>query len=201
MYRVPEVGFRKTIILPSWVYYKRGVYLPPAPPATGDNNWYRAVMLEVGKEEINVLYADYGNTEKLPISRIAPIPKNLLETPFRIIRCALIGEAVARMNMPYTHALTALTKFHIFLVVAGQESFPAERPEEVLLTFKSLLSECSLATALHFDGFVNVLSLNVASGGSVSERILTLLQTEHDKPAAQQASKASPAGRFFCHFK
>lgn len=63
------------------------------PPLTvGDNNWYRAVVLEIGKEEISVLYADYGNTEKLPFSRIAPIPKNLLELPFQIIRCALVGE-------------------------------------------------------------------------------------------------------------
>ncbi|XP_075884246.1 tudor domain-containing protein 1 isoform X2 [Nelusetta ayraudi] len=131
---------------------------------SGDNNWYRAVVLEIGKEEISVLYADYGNTEKLPFSQIAPIPKNLLELPFQIIRCALVGH----------------------------ESFPAEWPEEVLVTFKRLLSEGVVATALHFDGFANVLSLNQASGGSVSE-ILAVLQAEpDDKPTLQQASGASP---------
>lgn len=87
-------------------------------------------------------------------------------------------------------------------MVAGRESFPAERSEEVLLTFKSLLAECSLATALQFDGFINLLSMNVASGGLVNERILAMLQPgPDDKPAAQQASEAAPAGWFFYHFK
>lgn len=179
---------------------QKGCWSPST--ATGDNNWYRAVVLEVCKEEVSVLYADYGNTEKLPISRITPIPKNLLEPPFQIIRCALIGEAMARRwneSAIHTHSPTAVTRFHVFLTVAGQESFPAERPEEVLLTFKSLLSECSLATALHFDGHVNVLSFNLPSGGLVHEKILAMLQTEpDDKLAAQQAPEASTAG-WLCH--
>lgn len=70
--------------------------------AAGDNNWYRAVVLEIVKEEISVLFADYGNTEKLAVSRIAPIPKSLLEPPFPIIRCALSGEEVCEdsINSP-----------------------------------------------------------------------------------------------------
>lgn len=64
----------------------------------------------------------------------------------------------------------------------------------MLVTFKRLLSEGVVATALHFDGFANVLSLNQASGGSVSE-ILAVLQAEpDDKPTLQQASGASPVG-------
>lgn len=70
-------------------------------------------------------------------------------------------------------------------MVTGQESFPADWPEEVLMTFKSLLLECNLATALHSDGFVNVLSLNLASGGLVNEKILAMLQ--------------KPAAGWFCH--
>lgn len=202
MYYITEVGFWEKIIVPKWLHYKRRVYLPPARLPTGDNNWYRAVVLEIGQEEIGVLYADYGNTEKLPISRIAPILSNLLEPPFQIIRCALSGEAMTRGGNEcaiHTHTLNALTRFHIFLMVTGQESFPAEWPEEVMLTFKSLLSECSLATALHFDGFVNMLSLNLASGGLVNEKILAMLQTKPDeKPPAKQASEASPAG-WLCH--
>lgn len=58
-----------------------------------DNNWYRAVILEVGEKEVSVLYADYGNSEKVPYSRILPIPSNPLELPFQITRCTLAGKA------------------------------------------------------------------------------------------------------------
>lgn len=166
-------------------------------PAVGDNNWHRAVVLEISKEEIRVLYADYGNTEKLPFSWIAAIPKNLLELPFRIIRCALVGEDThSRVS---THVCSCWF-FHSFSLFPGQEHFPAEWPEEVLLTFKSLLSEGVVASALCFDGFANVLSLNQASGGSVSDAILAVLQAQPgDKPTPHQACDASSVG-WLSHF-
>lgn len=58
---------------------------------TDDNIWYRAVVLEVGENEAKVIYADYGNSEMVPFSRILPIPKHLLEFPFQITRCTLTG--------------------------------------------------------------------------------------------------------------
>lgn len=58
---------------------------------TADNNWYRAVVLEVGENEAKVIYADYGNTEMVPFSRILPIHKHLLQIPFQITRCTLTG--------------------------------------------------------------------------------------------------------------
>lgn len=57
-----------------------------------DDTWYRAVVVEVGNNEVAVVYADYGNTENLPVSRILPIPESLLQLPFMIARCALTGE-------------------------------------------------------------------------------------------------------------
>lgn len=59
---------------------------------TADNKWYRAVVLEVCENETVVIYADYGNTEKVPFSRILPIPMHLLQLPFQITRCTLTGE-------------------------------------------------------------------------------------------------------------
>lgn len=59
---------------------------------TADNLWYRAVVLEVGENEMSVIYADYGNTEKVPFSRIQPIPMHLLQLPFQITRCTLTGK-------------------------------------------------------------------------------------------------------------
>lgn len=65
------------------------------------------------------------------------------------------------------------------------------------MTFRRLLSEGVVAAALHFDGFANVLSLNQASGGSVSEILAVLLaESNDDKPTPQQASQASPIGWF-----
>lgn len=51
--------------------------------------WYRAVVLEAGGNDLRVIYADYGNTEKVPFSRILPIPMHLLQLPFQITRCTL----------------------------------------------------------------------------------------------------------------
>lgn len=58
---------------------------------TVDNIWYRAVVLEVGENEVKVIYADYGNTEMVPFSRILPIPERLLLIPLQITRCTLTG--------------------------------------------------------------------------------------------------------------
>lgn len=58
-----------------------------------DKIWYRAVILEVDENEIGVIYADYGNIEKVPRSRILPIPDRLLQLPFPVTRCTLTGKA------------------------------------------------------------------------------------------------------------
>lgn len=67
-----------------------------------DNKWYRAVILEVGENEISVVYADFGNTETVPFSRILPIPPHLLQLPFVIIRCSLAGK---KKKVSFTHFL------------------------------------------------------------------------------------------------
>lgn len=54
--------------------------------------WYRAVVLEAGENDLRIIYADYGNTEKVPFSRILPIPTHLLQLPFQIARCTLAGK-------------------------------------------------------------------------------------------------------------
>ncbi|KAL1788808.1 tudor domain-containing protein 1 isoform X1 [Sigmodon hispidus] len=58
---------------------------------TSDDLWYRAIVLEASDSALKVLYADYGNTETLPHSRVQPIPAQYLELPFQIIRCSLEG--------------------------------------------------------------------------------------------------------------
>ncbi|XP_068162272.1 tudor domain-containing protein 1 [Antennarius striatus] len=131
----------------------------PAPGAaccaqfSADNNWYRAVVLEVGETEVSVIYADYGNTEKVPISRILPIPMHLLQLPFQITRCSL----------------------------TGKERFPAKRPEEINQIFQSLLSKGVFATTESFDGSANVISLALQpekGGKQLTALILDALQSQ-----------------------
>uniref|UniRef100_A0A3P9MK51 Tudor domain-containing protein 1 n=1 Tax=Oryzias latipes TaxID=8090 RepID=A0A3P9MK51_ORYLA len=95
-----------------------------------DKIWYRAIILEVGEAEMSVVYADYGNSEKVPVSQILPIPTRLLQLPFKIIRCTL----------------------------AGNEHFPVEWPPQVQQVFRSELLNV-MATVQSFDGSANVLSL------------------------------------------
>ncbi|XP_054878615.1 tudor domain-containing protein 1 [Poeciliopsis prolifica] len=100
---------------------------------SGDKNWYRAVILDVGENEVSVIYADYGNTEKVPSSQILPIPAHLLQLPFQIIRCTL----------------------------AGGENFPEEWPEEVLQACRAELVNGVLAKVQSFSGSANALSLTL----------------------------------------
>ncbi|CAK6974631.1 LOW QUALITY PROTEIN: tudor domain-containing protein 1 [Scomber scombrus] len=120
---------------------------------SADNNWYRAVVLEASENEMSVIYADYANTEKVPRSRILPIPTHLLKLPFQITRCTL----------------------------TGKERFPAEWPEEVQQIFKSLLMNGVLATVQSFDGSANILSLTLPAekgGGNLTSMILDELQAK-----------------------
>ncbi|XP_063473538.1 tudor domain-containing protein 1 isoform X4 [Symphalangus syndactylus] len=58
---------------------------------TSDDFWYRAVVLGTSDTDVEVLYADYGNIETLPLCRVQPITSSHLALPFQIIRCSLEG--------------------------------------------------------------------------------------------------------------
>ncbi|XP_037319473.2 tudor domain-containing protein 1 isoform X2 [Pungitius pungitius] len=128
----------------------------PCKPALGaaccaqfsaDNNWYRAVVVEVDDNEASVIYADYGNAEKVPFSRILPIPMSLLQLPFHVTRCTL----------------------------NGKEPFPANLPEEVQQMFENLLFSGVLATVQSFNGTENVLTLALPSekGGQLVSAMIS----------------------------
>ncbi|XP_061564122.1 tudor domain-containing protein 1 [Cololabis saira] len=142
----------------------------PAPGAaccaqfSADNNWYRAVVLEVGEKEMSVIYADYGNSEMVPFSKILPIPTHLLELPFQIARCTL----------------------------TGKEHFPADWPEEVLPMFQTELVNGVLATVQSFDGSANILSLTLPTergGGNLTAMILDTLHAHSKSNASFDTTK------------
>ncbi|XP_070801572.1 tudor domain-containing protein 1 [Pituophis catenifer annectens] len=58
---------------------------------SGDDKWYRALVLGINESEVKVVYADYGNVEMLPFSRLRPITAPYLQLPFQILKCSLAG--------------------------------------------------------------------------------------------------------------
>ncbi|XP_031410387.1 tudor domain-containing protein 1 isoform X2 [Meleagris gallopavo] len=58
---------------------------------SGDGRWYRAVVLKVSQSTVEVLYADYGNTENVPLSNVLPITDSFLKIPFQAVTCSLAG--------------------------------------------------------------------------------------------------------------
>ncbi|NXW30211.1 TDRD1 protein, partial [Phaetusa simplex] len=58
---------------------------------SGDGCWYRALVLKASESVVKVLYADYGNTETLPLSEVLPITDSYLKLPFQTIICSLAG--------------------------------------------------------------------------------------------------------------
>ncbi|NXW15030.1 TDRD1 protein, partial [Circaetus pectoralis] len=58
---------------------------------SGDGHWYRALVLKASQSVVKVLYADYGNTETLPLSEVLPITDSFFLLPFQTIICSLAG--------------------------------------------------------------------------------------------------------------
>ncbi|KGL90521.1 Tudor domain-containing protein 1, partial [Charadrius vociferus] len=58
---------------------------------SGDGRWYRALVLKASQSAVKVLFADYGNTETLPLSELLPITDSYLKMPFQTITCSLAG--------------------------------------------------------------------------------------------------------------
>nr|XP_045735173.1 tudor domain-containing protein 1 [Mirounga angustirostris] len=75
---------------------------------TSDNFWYRAIVLGASDVHVKVLYADYGNIETLPLSRVQPISTSHLELPFQIIKCSL--EGLMELNGSYSQLVIELLK-------------------------------------------------------------------------------------------
>ncbi|XP_060794982.1 tudor domain-containing protein 1 [Neoarius graeffei] len=131
---------------------------------SGDKNWYRAVVLQATSTCANVVYADYGNMERVPVSSLLPIPKALLQHPFQIVRCAL----------------------------SGKEHFPILWPPEVLELFNEQLSGKVLASVDHFDGTFNLLNVteHSAQGGSnINSVVLEALKKASGKSSTKTATQ------------
>ncbi|KAG9267905.1 tudor domain-containing protein 1 isoform X2 [Astyanax mexicanus] len=133
---------------------------------SGDKNWYRAVILDTTSTHANVIYADYGNCERVPITSILPIPKDLLQHPFQIARCAL----------------------------SGKEHFPTVWPTEVLELFGVQLSSKVFASVQGFDSTFNLLMLtqHTGNGGNINSIILGALRNAPVKASTKKVAQEKP---------
>ncbi|KAJ8365184.1 hypothetical protein SKAU_G00140150 [Synaphobranchus kaupii] len=147
----------------------------------GGKSWYRAVVLQTAGCDVEVVCADYGNVEKVPLSNIVPITDQHLLLPFQIARCAL----------------------------SGRDLFPAEWSESVLEMFSLQLRGAAHATVDGFDGTFNLLVLAltdftspssvIKSSGTVPQSLpretgaTAKLSTMSKDPAPEEAAKTMTA--------
>ncbi|XP_076855400.1 tudor domain-containing protein 1 [Brachyhypopomus gauderio] len=137
---------------------------------SGDQNWYRAVVLDTTSTHASVIYADFGNVERVPVSSVLPIPDELLQQPFQIARCAL----------------------------SGSERFPAAWPPEVLELFNIQLDGRVQASVHSFDGVTNLLMLTQHPGTNINSVILGAMQKPPSKAGVDvlaQDTQAPPRGQ------
>ncbi|KAI5623300.1 tudor domain-containing protein 1, partial [Silurus asotus] len=137
---------------------------------SGDKNWYRAVVLEATSTYASVIYADYGNIEKVPVSSLLPIPKTLLKHPFQIARCAL----------------------------SGKEHFPTVWPPDVLDLFGVQLNSKVLASVDNFDGTYNLLNVTKQEaptstpGSNINSIILGALNKSSGESSTKTLTQDTP---------
>ncbi|KAM6442660.1 tudor domain-containing protein 1 isoform 1-T3 [Liasis olivaceus] len=82
---------------------------------SGDDRWYRAVVLGINVSKVKVAYADYGNVEMLPFSRLQSITAPYLELPFQILKCSLAGI----MGLDGKWSISAIEKLKSLLMNAS----------------------------------------------------------------------------------
>ncbi|XP_068114108.1 tudor domain-containing protein 1 isoform X2 [Hyperolius riggenbachi] len=172
---------------------------------TEDGNWYRAsVVGHSSKDSVVVGYLDFGNTETLHVSRLLPIDKDLLVTPFLAFQCGLAGveppsgtwspEAVQKigrllLNRIFTAEVVSEPEGHSMLNLIDESQTPP-------LVISQQLIEAGLAKA----------STSDCSSAPSPEK-----EEEHEEPQLQWVQLPPDQetevvvcmlinpGKFFCH--
>ncbi|XP_046357075.2 tudor domain-containing 6-like isoform X1 [Haliotis rufescens] len=65
-----------------------------------DQRWYRAEVLDITDESVQVKFLDYGNTETVPVSSIRQLPDTTANFPAQAIPCALYSIIVTDTESP-----------------------------------------------------------------------------------------------------
>ena len=67
-----------------------------------DESWYRAKVTAVYPDSVEVLFVDYGNSEKVPKSDIRHLTKDLIELPVQTLHCTLENSAASTNQLTKT---------------------------------------------------------------------------------------------------
>lgn len=153
--------------------------------------------MEATSTYANVIYADYGNTERVPVSSLLPIPKALLQHPFQIARCALSGWSVrTHYCCNIYNAITAALQVSYKLVFPGKEQFPTVWLPEVLEIFGVQLHRKVLASVDDFDSTFNLLNITEHSaqgGNNINSIILEALNKSPGKSSMKTLARDTQA--------
>ena len=83
---------------------------------SADDNWYRAIVLELTPEGANVRFLDYGNMEVTPVARLAAMPDSLMRFPMMSVACVL-SEVTA---IAQSEGWQCMLKLDLLMTVVGR---------------------------------------------------------------------------------
>lgn len=84
--------------------------MPCAVNYRDDPGWYRAVVREMGRNEVRVAFVDWGNCQVTKFSDIKPLAKRFGGYPPMAIRCRVDGEKNI-FNFRFIGTFSVLTYF------------------------------------------------------------------------------------------
>ncbi|XP_077992144.1 tudor domain-containing protein 1-like [Glandiceps talaboti] len=56
-----------------------------------DQDWYRAVVIDITASKVKVQFVDFGNYDEIPVADIQPLDEKFMTTPMLAIPCTLSG--------------------------------------------------------------------------------------------------------------
>ncbi|XP_013416953.1 uncharacterized protein LOC106178356 [Lingula anatina] len=177
-----------------WVFYEKGheEYKLQSLPTMGsfvsakynhNNSWYRAKVMEVwdarpedgcSQGEVDVVYVDYGNRERLPLDRVRHLAPDFAQLPTQAFYCAL-----SQVAPPDGSGVWSSEYNLIFLRLVENRILHASISKE---------PDCPLLfLELHFPG--QPLPVTAATGGMVSGPITSIMESVGDLMRKYNAAK------------
>ncbi|KAM7308903.1 RING finger protein 17 isoform X2 [Ixodes scapularis] len=84
-----------------------------------DKRWYRALVTDVRKKKVAILYVDFGNSEKVSMSKLVALPGKFLSIPMQARPCRFYGVS------PGENSAKAVDMLSNILFESGNEGFLA----------------------------------------------------------------------------
>ena len=86
-----------------------------------NDSWYRARVVDVNKESVRVLFIDYGNTEDLPLDRIAALDPQFTSLPSQAFHCSLFPSPPGSFNERHLESFYSLDFDQLFTAVLTRQ--------------------------------------------------------------------------------